>query len=118
VQIGKENLAFAQALAFHGLRFLDLHDHVGLGKDFLGRRKDLGTGGDIVGIGKASTRAGQGFDHNRMAVVHGFADGIRGHPHAEFLRLDLFRATDLHFPTPIGGQSHVREVWRISMAKL
>ena len=40
MQIGEEQLALAQHLAFLGLRLLHLHDHLGLGEDLLGAGGD------------------------------------------------------------------------------
>jgi hypothetical protein len=56
-------------LAFHRLRFLDLHDHVGLGEDLFRRVDDLGSGGDIVGIREARAKPGLGLDHHLMAAA-------------------------------------------------
>jgi len=96
VQVGKEDLALAQHLALDRLRFLDLDDHVGGGKDLGRGGKDGRAGRGVIGVGKAGAKAGAGLDHHVMAVVHRFARRIRGHADAKLLRLDLFRASDLH----------------------
>ena len=43
VQVGVEQQVLAQAVVFLGHRLLDLHDHVGLAPDVIGRVEDLGT---------------------------------------------------------------------------
>ncbi len=102
MQVGEQNLPLAQALALQRLGFLDLDDHVGLGEDRIRRRHDPGADRRVIGIGKTRAHPGGGFHHHLMPVGDGFARGVRGHAHAEFLRLDLFRASDLHRVLPAG----------------
>jgi hypothetical protein len=96
VEVGEEHLPLAQALAFDGLRFLDLHDHLGFGKDLLGGVENQAANGAVMVIGEASTHARPGFDQDLMAIDDGLASGVGRDTDAEFLRLYLFRATDLH----------------------
>ena len=62
MEIGEEDLSIAQHLAFGGLRFLDLYDHVGGGKDLGRGSDDPGTRRDVIGVRKAGTRACAGFE--------------------------------------------------------
>ena len=100
VQIGEQDLALAQACAFDRLRFLHLHDHVGLGKDLFGGIRDPRPGIHIVLIGKARTRARAGFDQHAMAMGHRLARRVGRHADAVFLCLDFLRAADLHGVLP------------------
>jgi hypothetical protein len=47
MQIGKQDLAFAQPHPFGSLRLLHLHDHVRLDEDLVGGLGDRGTSGAI-----------------------------------------------------------------------
>ena len=67
VQEGEQDLAYAQHADFPGLRFLDLHDHVGLGKDFSRIGGDPRAGGDVVGIVHADSMGGAGLDDHLLA---------------------------------------------------
>ena len=88
--------------AFHRLRFLDLHHHLGRGKDLFRRGQDRGPRRRVVGVAEPRADARAGFDEHLMAMGHRLARGIGRHAHAEFLRLDLFRATDFHCFLPAG----------------
>jgi hypothetical protein len=96
MQVGVEDLAFAQLHPFGRLRFLDLHDHVGILEDFASRGSDLRAGGDIVGIRGTDAGAGIGLDQHGMAVRDIFADRSRRQADAIFVVLDFLRATDAH----------------------
>ena len=96
VQIGEQQLAFAQHLAFASLGFFHLHDHVGGGKDLFRGVDDRGAGGDIVLVGEARAHPGTSLDNDFVTVGHGLLCGVRGHPDAEFLGFDFSGASDLH----------------------
>ena len=96
MQVGEQHLAFAQAGALGGLRFLDLDDHRGLRKDLLCGGQDLRPRREIIGIGEARSDARAGFDQHLMAMRDSLTRRIGGHADAVFLRLDLFRASDFH----------------------
>ena len=102
VQIGEKQLPLAQHLALAGLRFLDLHDHVGLREHIRGGCNDRRAGRDIVGIRETRTHTRAGFDQHRVAMRHGLHRCIGRHADAEFLRLDLFRASDFHWSLSLG----------------
>ena len=96
VQVGEQQLAFAEHLALDRLGFFDLHDHVRGGKDLFGTVQDFGTCGRVVGIRETCTDAGTGLNDDTMAVGHGLLRGIGCHTDAKFLRFDFFRASDFH----------------------
>ena len=100
VEVGEEQLPFAQAGAFDGLGFLDLDDHVRGGKHLIRGADDLGPCGGVVGIGKARAGACVGFDDHAVAMRHGLMHRAGSHPDAELLRFDFFRATDFHVFSP------------------
>jgi len=87
VEVGEQQLAFAQHFAFARLRFLDLNDHVGGGKNLFGGVQNGGTGGDVIGILKARALACAGLYDHRVPVFDGFFGGVGGQANAEFLRL-------------------------------
>ena len=101
MQIGEQHLPLTQPCPLDRLRFLDLHDHLGPGENRLSRRQHRGPCRNIIGIRKARTHTGPGLDRDGMATVHRLTRGIGCHADAEFLRLDLFRATDLHVSLPL-----------------
>ena len=122
MQIGEQDLPVAQTLAFNGLRFLDLDDHVRRRKNLFRRGDDLCADSQVIGVGKSGTGAGIGLDHHRMAVGHRLARGIGGDADAVFLRLDLFRATDLHGVPPWKRDGPImryprRDCFEITLAK-
>ncbi len=49
------------------LGLLDLHDHVGLGKDARGVGQDLGTSRDIIRILEVDAEAGAGLDEQLVS---------------------------------------------------
>ena len=100
MQIGEQQLTFAQHLALTCLGFFDLDDHVGGGEDLGGGVDDTRASGDIGVIVKACADPGIGFYQNLMTTGHGLLRGIGGHADAELLRLDLFGAADFHVNTP------------------
>ncbi len=96
MEIGVEDLAFAQHGALDRLRFLDLHDHVGLGEDLGGSRDDHGAGGGIVGVRGADAGARIGLHPDLVALAHGFAHRHGRHADAVFVILDFLRYADEH----------------------
>ncbi len=102
MQICEQHLSLAQTGALYRLGFLDLDDHSGGGEHLFRGGQDCGPGGDVVGIRKTRADPGPRFNDDIMAMHHSLAHGIRSHADAEFLRLDLFRATDLHSFLPAG----------------
>jgi hypothetical protein len=107
MQVGVKDLAFAQHLAFDRLRLLHLHDHVGLGEDFLGRRNNSGPSLLVIVIRVADTGTGIGLHHHPVAMAVGFIDRGGRHAHAILMVLDFFRHADEHFCL---SQSQIAEV--------
>jgi hypothetical protein len=96
VQVGKEDLSFAELLALDREWLLHLHDHLGAREDVIGVGGNGRAGSLVVRIGEPGTDAGIGFDQDLMAVRGQFAHG-RGHePDAEFVVLDLLGHADKH----------------------
>ena len=97
MEVGIEDLAFAQHLALAGLRFLHLHDHVGLGENLVRRGDDLGAGLLVVGIAGANACTGLALHPHGVAATHGFTHRGGGHAHTVFMVLDFLRHADEHF---------------------
>ncbi len=98
MQIGEQDLAFAELHPFGGLRLLHLHDHLRPGEDLGRARGDLGADRDVVGIRRAHAGAGAGFDQDLMADARIFARRLRGQADAIFVNLDFLQDTDAHLP--------------------
>ena len=62
VEIGVEDLPFAEHRALTRLRFLDLYHHVALREDFLGGLDDFGARLDIIAIMRTDARTRAGLD--------------------------------------------------------
>ena len=100
MEIGVEDLAFAQLHPFGGLRLLDLDDHVGLGEHFFGGLGDAGAGGAVGVVVGADAGACAGLDQHFMAVRDIFAHRARRQPDAVLVVLDFLRAADAHGKPP------------------
>ena len=74
MEISEENLAFAQQIAFRCERFLDLHDHIRGGKDFLVRRNDFRSGRLIVAVVKPIPAPALVSTKNLMAAFDELVD--------------------------------------------
>ena len=96
VQIGVEDLAFAQLHPFGRLRFFHLNDHVGLFEHVFGRGCNLRASGDIGVVVGADTGPCTRFNQDIMAMRHIFADGTGGETDTVFMVFDFLRATDTH----------------------
>jgi len=68
VQVGVEDLARTQHCTFFRLRFLDLDDHVGAGKDACRISGHLGACRDVLIIGQADRRTGAALDDDRVTA--------------------------------------------------
>ena len=100
MQIGEEELALAQHLAFDGLRLLHLHDHIGLGED-IGRRLGDGSTRALIGmVVEADARPGMGLDHDLMAIVDQLPHARRHQADAILVSLDLLWHADQHDHLP------------------
>ncbi len=96
VEVGEEDLVFAEHLALGGLGFLNLYDQVGPGEHLFGGVQNPGSGGGVVFIGEACAEAGAGLYSDVMALRLGFAGGVGGQADAVFLGFDFLGAADLH----------------------
>ncbi len=105
MQIGEEDLAFAEAPAFDGLRLLHLDDQRGLGEHGLGVAPDRGAGLDVLLVAIADADSGAGLDHDLMAAGGQFLDGGGDQPDAIFVNLDFLRDPDAHRPL-LGMSDH------------
>ncbi len=96
MQIGEQDLAFTQLHPFGRLRFLDLHHHLGAGKDFGGACHHLGPGLAVDIIVLVDPEARPGFDDHAMPGSDIFAHGFGGKADAELARLDFLGNADQH----------------------
>ena len=96
MQIGEQKLALPQHLAFIGLRFLDLDDHVGSGKNLGSSGEDHGTRRFVILIRKACANTCACLDQHLMAMGHGLHRGIGCDADTKLLRFNLFRTSDFH----------------------
>src|SRR5260370_5538420 len=96
MQIGEEDLAFAQLGPFGRLRFLDLHDHVAGCENLGGGAGDDGSGLAIDLIARADTCTRVGLDDHAMTVSHIFANRAGCQADAIFVDFDLLWHTDAH----------------------
>ena len=90
VQVGVEQLPFAQHRALVRLRLLDLDDHFGFFKNFRGRAGDGRAGGRVFVVARADAGAGAGLHQHAVAVPHHLAHARRRHADAVFVVLDFF----------------------------
>ena len=118
MQIGVEDLALAQHLALGCLRLLHLHDHVGLGEDFLRGLDDRGAGLLVVFIGGADAAAGIRLDQDLVAVAHGLADAKGRHADAVFVILDFLRNADEHCRSSVASAPGYRSRTRMNFQRL
>lgn len=99
MQIGEEQLALAEPLALDRLRLLHLHDQLRRGEELFGGVDEARARGAVILVGESCAGAGPGLDEHLVPVTCGLTRGMGREAHAEFLRLDLLRATDPHrFP--------------------
>ena len=96
VQVGVEHLAGAQHGALVRLRLLDLDDHVGAGKDLLGRVDDLRAGLDVLLVGQADGLAAVALDDDLVAVRNQFARTGRRKADAVFVVLYFLGDANQH----------------------
>ncbi|MNS72711.1 hypothetical protein D3C72_1061310 [compost metagenome] len=96
MQIGEEDMVFAQPRPFDGLRLLDLHDHVAVVEDGFGVGDDGRARLDVVGVGEARAQSGAGLDTDLMAMGDVFARSGRGQAYAMFVGLDFAGYADAH----------------------
>ena len=114
VQIGIEDLAFAQHRALDRLRLLDLHDHFAGRENFFGAVDDLGARLDIEAVVRADAFARAGLDQHAVTVRHQFAGALGRQADAIFVILDFLGGADDHPVSPICGAG--RAQFRLSEA--
>ncbi len=86
----------AQHRHFLRLRFLHLHDHLGLVEHFGSGRDDARAGVDIVLILEIDAAAGLSLDDDLMAGGDQLGHRWRGQADAIFVILDFLGHTDAH----------------------
>ena len=99
MQIGEQQLAFAQALALNRLGFFDLNDHVGLGEHLFGRSGNLGACGGVIQVGEAEPDSSprHGFHQYLLPMMgHRLAHARGRHTDAVLMHLDLLGDADEH----------------------
>ena len=96
MQIGEDDLAAAQLLAFGGQRLLHLHDQFGALKYPVRSCDDLGAGGDVLLVGKAGARACHGLDRDPMSPRGQFPDRRGSEADAVFVGFDFLGNADQH----------------------
>ncbi len=89
MQVGEQNLAFAQHLALARLRLLDLDDHFGALEDLFRRADDLRAILHVDLVADADAIAGVGLDQHLVAVLDRLAHARRRHADAVFVVLDF-----------------------------
>ena len=87
VQVGEQQVVGLEAGALLGNGLLDLDDHRGQGKDFLGIEGDFGTGPLVVAVTGADAVARSRLDVDLMAVGDDFAHRAGGQADPVFVVL-------------------------------
>jgi hypothetical protein len=96
MQVGEEQLALAQQLVLARLRFLDLHDHLGLFEDRLRRARDLRANGAVGVVVESDAGPGAGLHQHLMTMVDQLPRGAGRQADAVLMILDLLRHADEH----------------------
>ncbi len=96
VEIGEQDLPFAQHRAFDRLRFLDLHHHLASGEDLGRGRHQRRAGGGIGGIVGPDADTGTFLDDKFMAEGYEFPDTFRGQSDPVFMGLDFANGLNAH----------------------
>ena len=118
MQVGVEQLARAQHLAFARLRLLDLDDHVGAGKDFF-RRVDDGRAGLLVHlVGQADGLAAVALHDDVVTVMRQFACAGRREADAVFVILDFLGYADQHDCPPGAVNENVNAAAPYAVARI
>ncbi len=104
MEIGEEDLVFAQRADFRGLRFLDLDDQLGCGKDVRRPNQDLGARVLIGRIVEADAGTGAALDHHLVTVMDQLAHAPGNQTDTVFVAFHLFRNADQHRPKPSPGR--------------
>ncbi len=100
VKVGEKHLPLAQHLALTGLRLLHFHKDLGVGKNVLGCRHNLGTRPLVVHVGEPLVLGSTRLDEHIMTVGHRLSDRRGDHADAIFVNLYLFRNADPHRSLP------------------
>src|SRR3990170_3636149 len=100
VEVGKHDLSAAQPPQLGRLRLLDLHDHVGLGVDFLGAGGHFGPVLEVVVVGQPRADSRHGLDQHAVPGPGQLLDPHRQQSHAILVAFDLLRHSDDHLAPP------------------
>ena len=100
MQVGKQDLVFAQHRTLIELRFLDLDDQVGGGEYLLRRCQHTGTGFFILAVCHADAHSCPGFDEDLVAIVRQFPYAGWRQANAKFQGFDFLWNTYLHNSSP------------------
>ncbi len=96
MQVGVEQLIRLEQVVFAGNRFLDLDDHVGLGKDRFVCINDSGASNFVFRCAETAADPGITFDQNGVPMGKIFGDAARGRTDPILPILDLFGNSDNH----------------------
>ena len=97
MEVGIEDLSFAQLLALDRLRFLDLHHHFALSENRIGAVDDLRARRHILLVGCVYAAAGLGFDPHLVTLHDELFHALRRQADAIFVVLDFLGAADEHW---------------------
>ena len=98
MQVGEQNLPFAQQTVLGFQRLLDLHDHLSLTENFLSRVDNLRTDCDVALVRETTARARAFLHQNGVAAARESGRGGRKQADAMFLLFDFLRDADDHPP--------------------
>src|SRR5437588_12348745 len=96
MQIGKEDLALAQLRPFASLGLLDLHDHIGGGKNLGSAVGDDGSRLAVGLVRRSNSCARVRLDDDAVTCSHIFANRAWCQANAILLGLNLLWHTDAH----------------------
>ena len=96
MQVGEQNLAFAQLFVLNFLRLFDLDDHLALSENFRRSRFNLCARCFIHRIVRANALSRSGFYPNFMTLRDQFTDIFRNQPNAVFIIFNLLRYPNTH----------------------
>jgi hypothetical protein len=78
------------------LTIIDLDDHIGLVKDFLGAAGDFGAGGAVAVVFAADPGPGVCFEQHLVSMGDELPRAVGGQADAVLVNLDLLGYADLH----------------------
>ena len=96
MQIGKENLVFAEERIFLREWLFDFHHHVGAGENLGVAGDNFRAGLKIVVVEEANSGSRLGLHDDLVAVLNELIGGRREERHAMLLGFDFLRDSDDH----------------------